>query len=81
MSASYEEASWLVCNAGVFMSAPFGQIGEEGWEWLMQTNLLGAVRATKGCMPALREAKGAVVFVNNWASVIPSRPRPHRVVR
>ncbi|MFQ5526579.1 MAG: SDR family NAD(P)-dependent oxidoreductase [Thermoanaerobaculia bacterium] len=58
----------LVNNAG----GAFGQDSVEGgsdedWTRMWQTNVLGAVRITRGLLPALRRARGHIVMLGSIA--------------
>lgn len=64
-----ERLDLLVNNAG-------GAVGQEdvaeadfdAWTTMYQTNVLGAGRATKALLPALRAAQGTVVFITSTAA-------------
>ncbi|MHC5902389.1 SDR family oxidoreductase [Streptomyces sp. S6] len=48
----------------------------ETWRSVMDVNLLGALRMTRACLPALKEGGGAVVFIGTQSAVAaPSQVR------
>ena len=56
----------LVNNAGSGGGGPIGDLEEDLWDRVIDTNLKGTFFCTKYALPALKEAKGAIV---NLASV------------
>ena len=57
----------LVNNAGVDKEAPAGQIDEETWDRVVDTNLKGIFFTTQRALPALQASRGNIV---NMASVL-----------
>ena len=59
----------VVNNAGIALTKPAVDVGDDDWQRVLDTNLSGAFRVTRGAARALREAKrgGAIV---NVASVL-----------
>ncbi|MCQ4085165.1 SDR family oxidoreductase [Streptomyces sp. RB6PN25] len=41
----------------------------DAWQQVLQVNLLGSLRMTRACLPALRERGGAVVFIGTQSAV------------
>ena len=63
-------------NAGITSTAPFKDLDAidlDEWDRVMSVNVRSIVQVTRACVPALREAKGAIV---NTASIVGLRPGP-----
>lgn len=66
------ELDVLVHNAGVAYPGRVGESHIEEWRASMEVNVLGAVALTLALLPALRSARGQVLFVNSGAGRNPS---------
>lgn len=53
----------VVNNAGVEFAAPLEEVTDEAWEKLIQVNLTGAMKVTRGCLPYLAEPGGVIVNI------------------
>jgi len=69
--STYEQIDLLINCAGVCCSGEFEAHSSDDWDAQIQVNLLGAVRSTKGLLPALKSSKGAIVNVNSFGGKIP----------
>ena len=66
------EIDILVANAGGPPSTTFATTSEEQYRAALETNLLGSIRLTHACVPAMRERKwGRVVFLTSMAAKQP----------
>src|SRR3989475_6936440 len=45
----------LINMAGVLLEGPLDKLKTSDWKWMLQTNLLGAVRTTTALMPHMKE--------------------------
>lgn len=59
----------LVHAAGVVELGPVGDLGGEAWRETLDVNLLAPAELTRLCLPALRDGRGHVVFVNSGAGL------------
>ncbi|BBX85471.1 SDR family oxidoreductase [Mycolicibacterium aubagnense] len=66
------ELDVLVHNAGVAYPGRVGESSIAEWRATMEVNVLGAVGLTLPLLPALRAARGQVIFVNSGAGRNPS---------
>jgi NADP-dependent 3-hydroxy acid dehydrogenase YdfG len=66
------ELDVLVHNAGVAYPGRVSESSVEEWRATMEVNIVGAVALTLPLLPALRAARGQVVFVNSGAGRTPS---------
>lgn len=57
----------LVHNAGVMLPGAAGESYIEEWRATFEVNVFGAVALTLALLPALRAARGHVVFINSGA--------------
>ncbi|OBK86780.1 short chain dehydrogenase [Mycolicibacter heraklionensis] len=57
----------LVHNAGVMLPGAAGESYIEEWRATFEVNVFGAVALTLALLPALRAARGQVVFINSGA--------------
>ncbi|BBX24652.1 short chain dehydrogenase [Mycolicibacter terrae] len=57
----------LVHNAGVMLPGAAGESYIEEWRATFEVNVFGAVALTLALLPALRQARGHVVFINSGA--------------
>ncbi|HTM86332.1 MAG TPA: SDR family oxidoreductase [Mycobacterium sp.] len=62
-----DELDVLVHNAGVMLPGPAGESYIEEWRATFEVNLFGAVALTLALLPALRQARGQVIFINSGA--------------
>ena len=63
----------LINMAGVLLEGPLDRIKTSDWKWMLQTNLLGAVRTTTALMPHMKERRAGHI-VN---AVSADGPAPH----
>ncbi len=61
------ELDVLVHNAGVLYPGTVGESSAEQWRASFEINVTGAVALTLALLPALRAARGQVVFINSGA--------------
>ncbi|OBI44293.1 short chain dehydrogenase [Mycobacterium kyorinense] len=75
-TASITELDVLVHNAGVSMPGHVGDTTVDQWRTTFDVNVVGAVAVTLALLPALRRARGQVVFVNSGSgrTVSPGMP-------
>jgi NADP-dependent 3-hydroxy acid dehydrogenase YdfG len=66
------ELDVLVHNAGVCYPGRVGESAVEEWRHTMEVNVVGAVALTLELLPALRQARGQVVFINSGAGLTAS---------
>jgi len=66
------ELDVLVHNAGVAYPGRVAESTIDEWRATMEVNVLGAVALTLALLPALRAARGHVVFINSGAGRNPS---------
>jgi short-subunit dehydrogenase len=59
----------VVHAAGVVELGPVAELGIEQWQSQLAVNLLAPAVLTRVCLPALRVARGTVVFVNSGAGL------------
>lgn len=62
-----DELDVLIHNAGVMLPGPAGESYIEEWRATFEVNVFGAVALTLALLPALRQARGQVVFINSGA--------------
>ncbi|ORW09499.1 SDR family oxidoreductase [Mycolicibacter longobardus] len=62
-----DELDVLVHNAGVMLPGSAGESYIEEWRATFEVNVFGAVALTLALLPALRAARGQVVFINSGA--------------
>lgn len=62
-----DELDVLVHNAGVMLPGAAGESYIEEWRATFEVNVFGAVALTLALLPALRAARGQVVFINSGA--------------
>lgn len=63
------ELDVLVHNAGVAYPGRVGESSAEQWRASFEVNVTGAVTLTLALLPALRAARGQVVFINSGAGL------------
>ncbi|HET7668050.1 MAG TPA: SDR family oxidoreductase [Mycobacterium sp.] len=66
------ELDVLIHNAGVAFPGRVAESTVEEWRKTMEVNVIGAVALTLALLPALRAAKGHVVFINSGAGITAS---------
>ena len=59
----------LVHCAGVVELGSIGELTERAWRAQLEVNLLAPALLTRAALPALRAARGTVVFVNSGAGI------------
>ncbi len=64
-----DELDVLIHNAGVSYPGRVAESSVEEWSATMQVNVVGVVALTLPLLPALRAAKGHVVFINSGAGI------------
>ncbi len=64
-----DELDVLVHNAGVAFPDRLAESRIHDWQTTFEVNVLGAVALTQALLPALRRAKGQVIFVNSGAGL------------
>jgi NAD(P)-dependent dehydrogenase (short-subunit alcohol dehydrogenase family) len=69
--AAYGGIQLLSTNVGVFANRPLDAATEEDWAWILELNLMSAIRAVDVFLPRLREAGGpaAVVITASMAAL------------
>jgi NAD(P)-dependent dehydrogenase (short-subunit alcohol dehydrogenase family) len=60
----------LVNAAGVYLEAPVAEVDEAHWSRTLAVNLTAPFLCTQAALPALREARGAVVNVSSDAGLM-----------
>jgi NADP-dependent 3-hydroxy acid dehydrogenase YdfG len=63
------ELDVLVHNAGAAFPAQFADSTVDEWRRSLEVNVVGAVALTQALLPALRQARGHVIFVNSGAGL------------
>lgn len=66
------ELDVLVHNAGVAYPGRVSESTPEQWRVTFEVNVTGAVALTLALLPALRAARGQVVFINSGSGINPS---------
>lgn len=64
-----ERLDSLVHVAGFVELGPVGELGADVWRRTMDVNLAAPAELTRICLPALRAARGQVVFVNSGSGL------------
>jgi NADP-dependent 3-hydroxy acid dehydrogenase YdfG len=64
-----DELDVLIHNAGVAFPGRVAESYVEEWRMTMEVNVIGAVALTLALLPALRAAKGHVVFINSGSGI------------
>jgi NADP-dependent 3-hydroxy acid dehydrogenase YdfG len=62
----------LVHNAGVSYPGRVAESSAAEWRATFEVNVVGAVALTLALLPALRSARGQVIFINSGAGINPS---------
>lgn len=55
----------LVNNAGIGIPGPVELLGLDRWRHQLEVNVIGQVAVTKALLPALRDARGRIVFMGS----------------
>ena len=55
----------LVNNAGMGIGGPLEVLGEEEWRRQFDVNFFGQIAVTRALLPALRRARGRIVFISS----------------
>jgi NAD(P)-dependent dehydrogenase (short-subunit alcohol dehydrogenase family) len=66
----------LVNNVGGTEIRKLGELTDDDWQASFELNLMSAVRATRAALPALIEARGAIVNVSSTSAKRPSGGMP-----
>ena len=61
----------LVNNAGVIKNGSLEDATEEDIEYQVGVNVVGTIRMTKACLPALKASKGSIVNVSSTLAKLP----------
>ncbi|OLC27469.1 MAG: hypothetical protein AUG06_01075 [Actinobacteria bacterium 13_1_20CM_2_65_11] len=65
----------LVNAAGVLLQGKLERISSKDWSWMLETNLLGAVRTSTACLPHMTErGSGHIINAVSYGGLIPSDP-------
>ncbi|GHH80575.1 short chain dehydrogenase [Streptomyces sulfonofaciens] len=64
-----ERVDSLVHSAGIVELGPVGDLGPQSWRRQLDVNLVAPAELTRLLLPALRAARGHVVFVNSGAGL------------
>ena len=59
----------LIHNAGVAYPGRVAESTVDEWRATMEVNVIGAVALTLALLPALRSARGHVVFINSGSGI------------
>jgi NADP-dependent 3-hydroxy acid dehydrogenase YdfG len=68
-----DELDVLVHNAGLSIPGTVAESDVDEWRATFNVNVFGPVSLTQALLPALRSARGTVVFINSGAGRNPSR--------
>jgi NAD(P)-dependent dehydrogenase (short-subunit alcohol dehydrogenase family) len=69
------EVDILINMAGVLLEGPLDRIKPSDWKWMLQTNLLGAVRTTLALLPHMKERRsGHIVNTISAGGLEPRDP-------
>jgi NAD(P)-dependent dehydrogenase (short-subunit alcohol dehydrogenase family) len=69
------EVDILINMAGVLLEGPLDRIKPSDWKWMLQTNLLGAVRTTMALLPHMKERRsGHIVNTISAGGLEPRDP-------
>ena len=68
------EVDFLVCAAGITRDAALGNLGEEAWDDVWQTNYAGALLCAQTVLPGmLARTSGHILFVSSHSAIHPPR--------
>ena len=69
-TATFGEADILVNNLGIAAPKPFGEIDDEQWQLLFQTNVMSGVRMSRAYLPGMvAKGWGRIVFISSESGV------------
>jgi NAD(P)-dependent dehydrogenase (short-subunit alcohol dehydrogenase family) len=75
---TYDRLDILVNNAGIFLAAPFGQLTEEQWDTVLDTNLKSQFLCAQAAAPLMkRHGRGRIINLSSiggllaWPKYIP----------
>jgi NADP-dependent 3-hydroxy acid dehydrogenase YdfG len=69
VAADIDRLDVLVHNAGVAYPDHLAESRIEDWRTTFEVNVIGVVALTRALLPALRRAKGQVIFINSGAGL------------
>ena len=69
MSRRFGRIDGVVLNAAVAHGGPFADLADAEWGAMLETNLLGAVRLTRSCLPELMKSRGSIIGVASLAAL------------
>jgi NAD(P)-dependent dehydrogenase (short-subunit alcohol dehydrogenase family) len=65
----------LINAAGVLLQGKLERISSKDWSWMLETNLLGAVRTSTACLAHMTErGSGHIINAVSYGGLIPSDP-------
>ncbi|GAA2007388.1 SDR family oxidoreductase [Microbacterium ulmi] len=67
--SSVDRLDVLVHSAGIGVEAPLETLDRDTWRASFETNLFAPAELTRFALPALREARGIVVFINSGSGM------------
>jgi NAD(P)-dependent dehydrogenase (short-subunit alcohol dehydrogenase family) len=60
-----ERLDALVNNAGIVVSGPMEVVSPDDWRKQLEVNVIGQLAVTQAVLPALRKARGRIVFISS----------------
>jgi NAD(P)-dependent dehydrogenase (short-subunit alcohol dehydrogenase family) len=60
-----ERLDAVVNNAGIVVSGPMEVVSPEDWRKQLEVNVIGQLAVTQAVLPALRKARGRIVFISS----------------
>lgn len=64
----------VVHSAGMVPTASIEEISDEEWDYVFALNVTAGMKLARTALPALRESRGTIVFINSGAGVV-ERPK------
>ena len=65
----------LINAAGVLLQGKLERISSKDWSWMLETNLLGAVRTSTACLPQMTErGSGHIINAVSYGGLVPGDP-------
>jgi 3-oxoacyl-[acyl-carrier protein] reductase len=65
----------LAANAGVYRPDPIGEITDEVWDWIVDTNVKGALHSIQAVLPAMRRQRyGRIVLTSSITGALVVAP-------
>ena len=65
----------LINAAGVLLQGKLERISSKDWSWMLETNLLGAVRTSAACLPQMTErGSGHIINAVSYGGLVPGDP-------